>query len=204
MDLQETIYGMSAKVEKDESGNIWIELLLKSNEDTLKIWPYEFTLYCKMTLSDSLKVELTTVNQSSKHFEISQALHSYFSVSDIHQTYVTGLDNREYIDTVGTWTHKKQSGNISFTDETDRIYINSTDMCSIIDPSLNHSVSIEKENSNTTIVWNPWIEKSKRMKDFGDDEYLGMLCIESANADKDLVYLEPGEKYTLSTTIKTT
>jgi len=28
------------------------------------------------------------------------------------------------------------------------------------------------------VVWNPWVEKSQKMADFGDDEYLRMTCVE--------------------------
>ena len=28
------------------------------------------------------------------------------------------------------------------------------------------------------MVWNPWIDKSKAMADFGDDEYKEMICAE--------------------------
>jgi glucose-6-phosphate 1-epimerase len=50
-------------------------------------------------------------------------------------------------------------------------------------------------------VWNPWIAKSKRMPDFGDDEYPGMLCVETANAGTDARQLAPGDEHRLATTI---
>ena len=31
-------------------------------------------------------------------------------------------------------------------------------------------------------VWNPWVDKAKRMGDFGDDEYKRMLCVEVRHA----------------------
>ena len=185
----------------DDSGT-WINLILKDNENTQKLWPYQFTLYCKITVSDSLKVELLTQNTGTKQFEISQALHSYFPVSDIKKTRVSGLDNTAYINTVGTWQTEHQQGDILFTGETDRIYTDSDTTCLIHDDQQEKTIEVSKENSHTTIVWNPWIEKSKRMTDFGDDEYLSMLCVETANADKDVVYLEPGESSKISTSIK--
>ena len=49
----------------------------------------------------------------------------------------------------------------------------------------------------------PWIAKSVRMEDFGDDEYLGMLCVETTNADRDAVVLPPGGSHCLRTAICT-
>ena len=47
--------------------------------------------------------------------------------------------------------------------------------------------SIAKQGSNSTIVWNPWVEEARAMKDFGDGEWREMICIESANAGKSVV-----------------
>ena len=53
-------------------------------------------------------------------------------------------------------------------------------------------IRVEKENSRSTVVWNPWIAKSKRMQDYGDEEYLQMICVESGNVRTDGVTLAPG------------
>ncbi len=42
------------------------------------------------------------------------------------------------------------------------------------------------------ILWNPWIDKAKRMSDFGDNEYQNMVCIEPGSVAK-VVTLKPGE-----------
>lgn len=50
------------------------------------------------------------------------------------------------------------------------------------------SVKLEAANEATeltyfiyfvsVVVWNPWIEKSKRMSNFGNEEFKNMICIE--------------------------
>ena len=62
-------------------------------------------------------------------------------------------------------------------------------------------IEIAKEGSFSTVVWNPWIDKSARMADFGDDEYLEMVCVETCNAADDSRQLSPGESHTLTTKI---
>jgi D-hexose-6-phosphate mutarotase len=51
-------------------------------------------------------------------------------------------------------------------------------------------------------VWNPWIDKSIAMADFGDDEYHQMLCVETANAADDARQIEPGTTHTLAVTYR--
>jgi len=41
------------------------------------------------------------------------------------------------------------------------------------------------------VVWNPWNREGKAMPDFGDEEYLRMVCVESGNVAENRVTLAP-------------
>jgi glucose-6-phosphate 1-epimerase len=60
---------------------------------------------------------------------------------------------------------------------------------------------VSKRGSASTVVWNPWTAKAKAMADFGDDEWPGMLCIETANAADNVVTLAPGARHTMRATV---
>jgi glucose-6-phosphate 1-epimerase len=75
----------------------------------------------------------------------------------------------------------------------DRVYANTPATVEILDLGFKRSIRIEKSGSASTVVWNPWIEKSKRMADFGDDEYPHMVCVESGNVGENTQTLAPGE-----------
>jgi glucose-6-phosphate 1-epimerase len=91
---------------------------------------------------------------------------------------------------------------ITFDAELDRIYQDTDDTVVLHDPAMGRRIEIEKAGSRSTVVWNPWIDKSARMSDFGDDEWPGMCCIESANIGDHAVSLAPGQSHTLSVTIR--
>ena len=60
------------------------------------------------------------------------------------------------------------------------------------------NIRIAKRGSRSTVVWNPWIEKSAKMGDFGSDTgYRGMLCVESVNAAENVVSVAPGATHSL-------
>ncbi len=44
------------------------------------------------------------------------------------------------------------------------------------------------------VIWNPWIEKSKKMADFDDEEYNYMICAEPGHVSERVV-LKPGHKF---------
>lgn len=54
---------------------------------------------------------------------------------------------------------------------------------------------------------NPWIEKAANTKDFGDEEYKGMVCLEAANAAVHMhgssIEVPAGGSWTASQTIYT-
>ena len=130
------------------------------------------------TLSMSLEVE----NRDDKEFTFEEALHTYFAVSDIADVTISGLERTPYLDKVGGLTQRTQDDTpIRFTGETDRVYLETTATCSIDDPGLQRRIVVSKDNSRSTVVWNPWIAKARAMADFGDEEWRGMVCVETAN-----------------------
>ncbi len=180
------------------------ETVSETRKTILRFEPFEYeNLVAEMTITvaDSLTLELTTTNNSSAEYRLTDALHSYFPVSDIAKIAILGLDKAEYLDTLNGQRNIQEEEEVRFTAETDRIYDSSDAECVIDDPAYTKKIHIAKEGSLSTVVWNPWAEKSKNMPDFGDAEFHGMVCVETTNAGNDFRMLKPGEKHTLKTLI---
>ncbi|HAO74726.1 MAG TPA: D-hexose-6-phosphate mutarotase, partial [Pseudomonas sp.] len=87
-------------------------------------WPHRVELTLQIRLADELELSLSSRNVSTQAVTISQALHSYFAVGDIHQVRVEGLAGCPYIDTLLDWQQRQQqNGDLAFNGETDRIYL---------------------------------------------------------------------------------
>lgn len=185
------------KTEAINDGCTQLTLGFASSDLTFQIWPYQFDLKLIITVGSKLEVELITKNTDTSPFEITTALHSYFNISDIANIAISGLENAHYLDSMDEKKEKVQDGKIQFSSEVDRIYFDTKDTCIITDPVNNREIVVGKTGSNSTVVWNPWIDKSKRMPDFGDDEYHTMVCIETANVYNDKVSLAPGATHAL-------
>ncbi len=164
----------------------------------------DVSLQLTVELSDHLSVTLTTINNRDTDMNFTEALHSYFAVQDIHAVTVTGLEGQRYIDKLSSdKSLQTQNGPISFSAETECVYIDTPHPCTVNDTALNRSIHIHKENSLSTIIWNPWIDKSARMQDFGDREYLEMVCVETANCGSNAVTLPPGQTHAMHLRIST-
>jgi len=189
----------SAKRLEDKSIKITFEL--SQDEKTKKWWPFDFKLRNIITIGKQLEVELVTKNTGNEDFQITEALHSYFNVSDILKISIKGLENVNYIDTLDENKLIPQKSKITFDGEVDRIYIGTEDECIITDPGFKRKISVKKEGSNSTVVWNPWVEKSHKMSDFGDEEYQTMVCVETTNAANDIITIPPGKKHSMKALI---
>jgi glucose-6-phosphate 1-epimerase len=161
-------------------------------------WPHACRVRNVVTVGRTLTVELVTENTGNSAFEIGEALHTYFTISDVDKMRITGLEGCTYLDKVGVAETRVQQGAIQIASEVDRVYIDTEADCLIEDRGLNRRIRIAKSGSRSTVVWNPWIEKAAKMGDFGSDTgYRGMLCVESANAAGNVVSVAPGATHTL-------
>lgn len=178
-------------------GRVRLEFELIQNDATRAQWPHASVVRNIITVGQELEVELATTNTGSAPFQLGQALHTYFVVGDIRRATVAGLEGCEYLDKVGGG-RKRQQGQVTFTQETDRIYLGTQGCCGILDPALDRTILITSTGSRSTVVWNPWIEKADKMGDFGTDGYLDMVCVETANAAEDVVTLAAGETHCMT------
>lgn len=178
-------------------GAVRLVFRLAESDATRAQWQFKTPVENHITIGKTLDVELVTRNSDDKPVTITEALHTYFAIGDIRKTTVTGLENCDYLDKVDAGSRKKQSGAIAFTMETDRIYVNTKAECVIEDTAWNRRIHIVKRGSQSTVVWNPWVEKSDKMGDMGENGYLRMLCVESANAAENKVTIAPGTEHRL-------
>lgn len=54
-----------------------------------------------------------------------------------------------------------------------------------------------------TVIWNPWVEQSKDLSDFGDDEFPNMVCVEAGHVSSPVVLL-PGTAFEASQILQVT
>jgi glucose-6-phosphate 1-epimerase len=179
-----------------------VEFIQPKAEGHLPGWPHTVGLKLQIRLDSALNVSLVSFNAGPGDVTLSQALHSYFAVSDIKQVSIEGLDGVSYLNTLESWeTQNVQVGDITFTGETDRIYQDTPDLISIVDPEWKRRIQIQTIGSNSSVVWNPWIEKTKTLGDMQADGWQNMVCVETANVMSDIVTLKPGDMHMMSVSI---
>lgn len=171
---------------------------LKESDASRKIWNNSFHLELKVRVSDALSIELTTRNTDKKSFKITQALHSYFYISHISNIAIEGFHTKPYLDAL-TGIISRQVGNITFKEEVDRVYQEVDTGVALKD--IGREIKIDHEGSFSSVIWNPWIDKCKRMSGMNDEAYKEFVCIETANAYADFKVLEPEESHTLKVLI---
>lgn len=175
-------------------------LALDSSSLTREVWNFHFNLQVKFTITDSLSVELTTTNLDTKEFVLTQALHTYFNVSDISNVIIEGLNNKPYLDALLN-TQSRWHGDIRFTQEFDAVF-QEVDKTTFL-RDKDKKVQITTQGSASTVIWNPWIDKCSIMSSMSANDYKEFVCIESANAYEDFKRLKPNDSYTLKATFKT-
>ena len=162
-----------------------------------------FTANYVVTVTDRLELELILTNTSaSQKLPVETCLHTYFSVGDISEVEVSGLEGLPYLDQVENFAPKQQGqAPLKIDAEVDRVYLDAPGMVEIRDQRLRRIIRIEKSGSASTVVWNPWTRKAQRMPDFGDEEFRQMLCIESGNVDRNRIVIPPGRSASLKQVI---
>lgn len=190
------------------SSNEEVSLSLAPCEQLSLIPDLSVTL--RITLGTSLHQTLHTRNGGVLSFQLTQALHSYFAVSDAAQISIAGLRGLHYLDKLRGMLPDMQQTQFAFDRSCDRIYHhampdahgNALYRYTLTDPAWNRHIMIETQGSQSVVVWNPGSEGAQTMVDVPDDGWQDFFCIEAANAGPDTIILQPGAEHHLGQTLR--
>lgn len=192
------------------------------DEENKKKWPYTFGLLYSVTLDrDSLNTTLVVTNDGEVPFEFQTLLHTYFKVDvsilsvgwfgeakltkeqDVETVEVTGLEDSPYTDKVDGLKTKSQSGAVTFTGETDRVYTPAKGPSHpiVISDGGKPKFKIVRDNLEDAVVFNPWVEKAQSLGDFMPKQaWKKMVCVEPGSVAK-WQTLEKGDAFEAAQTI---
>jgi glucose-6-phosphate 1-epimerase len=185
--------------EKDDS--VAVICSTESDEFTRRWWPYDFRLVHRITVGRVLRLELSATNTGSTALRFEEALHTYFRVGQVEKCQIRGLEGIGYLDNADSNRKKTQAGPLAISALTDNAYLNTRSAAELVDPVLRRSLRTEKENSETTVVWNPWQQGAAALSDLGKDEWRNFICVEASNVLGSAISLAPGEEHVMRATL---
>ncbi len=151
----------------------------------------------RLKITDKLDYCLETTNNGTEAFDFSEALHAYFNIGNIDDIEIAGVSGHQYRSSLDGNIYGLEQ-NLKIRGEFDAAFLQHTAPIEIIDPILKRVISIEKNGSNTTVIWNP----AKDLAEMSEGQYKKFVCVEPANQGDAHVRLAAGEKHSISMQVK--
>ncbi|WEJ62584.1 D-hexose-6-phosphate mutarotase [Thiomicrorhabdus lithotrophica] len=182
-----------------DTGETRVLLACESNEKTLEQWPHVFKLKLCVEVGASLTLTLISANLSDESVDITEALHTYFSVANPIGMQIKGLEQSTHLDKlVDNAPAEIQTDVVVLNPPKDSVYLNQTGTVSIVDADNERQIVIHKRNSQSSVVWNPGPEIVKGFADIDDQAWLDFACVESGNVLEDFITLPAKAEHMLS------
>jgi glucose-6-phosphate 1-epimerase len=172
-----------------------VTLALQADAQSQGIWPHAFQATLSVAVqAERLRIALAIKNTGQEAWSFTAALHTYLRVDDIHAIALSGLHNLTYQDaTAGNAETLQRDTELRITGEVDRVYLAPPDHLVLLEGGK-PALRIGQQGFFDTVVWNPGPANARALKDFPDDDWLRMLCVEAACASRP-VHLAPGETW---------
>jgi len=182
-----------------------VTLGLSSTPDTKSLWPHDFDLEVKVSVSMKLNLKLTTRNTGSEPFEFTGGFHPYFLVRERDGVVVRGLDGVPYTYAVDMSSHV-QTGDLAMTSAADHVFSlpdAPKHEFALVDSGLDRAIAMVSSGNSSAIVWNPGREN--QLPDFEPDDWRKFVCVEPVTAcPKAHGTLPPGGEHALTVAIQST
>ena len=182
---------------------VCVSMSTKSDEQTRRWWPADFRLVHRVVFGPMLTLELTCTNTGKAAFGFEEALHTYNRVGNAANVRLQGLDSLSYLDNTHSNAANVQHGEVTIASATDNAFLDTKNDIDLIDPEMRRHIRLQKANSLSTVVWNPWREGAARLQDLGDGEWTQFVCVEASNILSASVRLAPGEEHKITAILST-
>ena len=178
-------------------------LSLRSSDETHAMWPHDFRLRYVITVGPELDLTLDVTNPLTDTVMFEQALHTYLAVGDVRRARISGLTTAAYLDKNRDMQKLVDTDDpLVLTGPTDRVYLGTRAKCVIDDPAAGRRITVDKQGSDTTVVWNPWSNPPKPFPDLGPDAWERFVCVETSNVKDYAVALGAGATHTMRCIIR--
>ena len=177
-------------------------LVLRSSAATRSLWPHDFELAVKVTVSMKLNIALTVTNADAEPFDFSCGLHPYLMVRDRDGVVVKGLDGVPFHDAESK-ADGVQTGDLAMTCPKDHIFslpAAPRHEFAVLDPGLRRAVAVASAGNDRVVVWNPGTQYT--LPDFDEDSWRRFVCVEPVTDWPGGRTLEPGGKHVLLAAIQ--
>jgi glucose-6-phosphate 1-epimerase len=188
----------------ENNAGVAVTMFIESDDQTRRWWPGKFRLVHTVTLGSELRLELACINTGKSAFRFEEALHTYNRVGDIGTARLQGLDGAHFLDNTDSNKEKTQVGEVAIASQTDNAFINTRSAVDLVDPQMRRRIRLQKANSSTTVVWNPWQEGAGSLRDLGEGQWRQFLCVEASNIIGNVIALGPGQGHTMSAVLGVT
>lgn len=176
-----------------------VTLSLDCDDETRRLWPHDFQLQLKVSVSMKLNLGLKTTNVGSEAFEITEGFHPYFLVRDRDAVTVRGVDGCSFCDARKSRTPDAVwTGDLNFNTEYDHVFTVKKSEFAILDPGLRRAIAIASRGNTKLVCWNPGAVDLPSRNLSGDD-WRRFVCVEPATLFKEdsTIKIAPGESHEL-------
>ena len=184
-----------------------VTLGLKSSDETRMLWPHDFDLELKISVSMKLNATLTTRNDGTEPFSFSAGFHPYFLVRDRLLASVEGLDGCSFVD-ARDMSEGVQRGTFAEPAACDHVFElkpSPRHEMALVDRSLERAVAVVSSGSGNAVVWNPGAEGEGSVHDLEAGDWRKFLCVEPVTGwPSASTTLKPGESHSLAVAVQST
>lgn len=180
--------------ERHADGGASAQLQLRSDPQTLAIWPHPFRAIFNVRIGGTrLQMRLAIENTGDAPCRFTAALHTYLRIDALSGARVHGLQHLRYRDTANGGTeHTETTSVLAIERELDRIYFDTPATLQLTDGD--RRIELNQHGFRDTVVWNPGAERAAALSDLEPGGWQRMLCIEAAAVGRP-IELAPGERW---------